>query len=323
MTVIEVRGRGGQLVERLRLDKEIISIGRAFDNDVILEDAYVSPHHLVLSVQGKGWVAKDLESENGVQLRKHKMKPEQMIRSGDRLRVGHTYLYCYEDSHVVSPALKVDSAEARLAALGNHWLWPILIVLSAVLMVLESYTRSFTEYKPLQIVQPALWSLLGVVFLAAFWALVGRLIRHRAIFFSHLSIWYLYGLGVFCAGFVTDIIAYNFSSGIAQDVIGKMGKFLMLLIAIWASLTLATNLVVRKRFWSAFGLAAGVIAIGIAGQFRWHQEFSAAPSYYSMIKKPVYLWRKGISEDQVVQRLPELLAEADKEADKDQPAGGQ
>ena len=46
MTVVEVRGRGGQLLERFRSGKCEIHIGRAFDNDIIVEDRYIYPHHL-------------------------------------------------------------------------------------------------------------------------------------------------------------------------------------------------------------------------------------------------------------------------------------
>ncbi len=317
MTVIEVRGRGGQLIERFRTEQEQISIGRAFDNDVILEDAYVSAHHLRLTLHPEGWVAEDLDSANGVQYRKQKIQASRHVASGDRLRVGHTYLYIYEDTHSVSPVLKVDSAEARLVTLGRHSVWPILIVLSCAIMVFDSYTRTFTEYKPLKLLQPALWSLLGVVMLSVVWALVGRLVRHRAYFFSHLSIWYLFGIASFCAHYVTDIVAYNLSSALVQDILIRSGKFLLLLVTIWSSLTLATNLMSKKRLWSAFGLAAVVMLVGIAGEFRWQRDFNAAPSYYAQMKSPAFLWVKGATGEQVVTQLPELLAQAEDEAEKD------
>lgn len=320
MTVIEVRGRGGQLIERFRTEQEQISIGRAFDNDVILEDAYVSAHHLRLTFHPEGWVAEDLDSANGVQYRKQKIQARQHITSGDRLRVGHTYLYVYEDSHSVSPVLKVDSAETRLVILGRHSVWPILIVLSCAIMVFDSYTRSFIEYKPLKLLQPALWSLLGVVMLSVVWALVGRLVRHRAYFFSHLSIWYLFGIALFCANYVTDIVAYNLSSSLVQDILARSAKFLLLLITLWSSLTLATNLMANKRLWSAFGLAAVVMLVGIAGEFRWQRDFNAAPSYYAQMKSPVFLWVKSAAGEKIVTQLPELLARATEEAEKDDEA---
>ncbi len=316
MTIVEVRGRGGQLIERVRTDREVITVGRAFDNDVILEDAYVSAHHLRLTLHDRGWLAEDLGSANGTYHKKQRVREKEGLDSGDRLRVGHTYLHLYSDVHLVSPVLKIDSAEARLVSLGRPLVWTMLIVLTCMMLVFESYSHSFAEYKPLKIVQPALWSLLGVVLLAAVWALVGRLARHRAYFFCHLSIWYLFGLSSFVSQFVSETIAYNLSSGLLQDALVNGSKFLLLVAVLWSSLTLATNLKAKRRSWSALGLAGAVLIVGLAGEFRWQQDFTAAPSYYAHIKSPSLLWAEGKRSVEIVSRLPQLLERATEESEK-------
>ena len=68
-----------------------LSVGRAFDNDIILEDEYVSAHHLRLTRGEEGWEVEDLDSLNGVS-RGGGAASNGVIRSGEELGVGHTTL---------------------------------------------------------------------------------------------------------------------------------------------------------------------------------------------------------------------------------------
>ena len=55
--------------ERLRLRvSDATRIGRALDNDIVLEDASVSRHHAVIESRNGGHVLRDLGSQNGTWL---------------------------------------------------------------------------------------------------------------------------------------------------------------------------------------------------------------------------------------------------------------
>ncbi|MCK5810737.1 MAG: FHA domain-containing protein, partial [Cocleimonas sp.] len=49
------------------------SIGRAFDNDIILSDPSVSPHHLVIDEDENGYKLHNISNENGTLLNKQLM----------------------------------------------------------------------------------------------------------------------------------------------------------------------------------------------------------------------------------------------------------
>ena len=310
MTVIEVRGRGGQLIERVRCHNEQINIGRAFDNDVIIADPYVSAHHLRLQLHQQGWLVEDLASENGVRYQRQTRDETEHVQSGDQLRIGHTELHIYHDEHPVGQALKIDSGEVRLAFLGRHFIWSFLLVVSCVILLLSAYQHSFSEYKLLPILQPVLWSVLGVAIIAAIWALVGRLIKHRTYFPAHLSIWFLFGLGLQFAEYCAGVIGYNASSGMLQIILSKSLNFFLLLVAIGASITLATTLLSNKRLWISVGAAGLLLSFQLAGEVQWDRDFSSSPKYYAQLQSPGLLWVEPEDEAIISEQLPDLLERA-------------
>jgi hypothetical protein len=79
-----------------RLDKDIINIGRYRDNDVILDDPYVSRHHLQLRKRFGKYMLFDVHSQagtfvNNVRVREHQLQP------GDVILLGKSQLIYMED----------------------------------------------------------------------------------------------------------------------------------------------------------------------------------------------------------------------------------
>ena len=66
MIWVEVLSRHHDVVARYRCDDDV-RIGRAYDNDVVLDDPYVAPHHLHLGRNEDGRLqADDLGTVNGL-----------------------------------------------------------------------------------------------------------------------------------------------------------------------------------------------------------------------------------------------------------------
>ena len=57
LAVVEVLGRRGEVVAREKIRSLPASIGRGFDNDVILDDEFVAPRHLQLDAADDGHCA--------------------------------------------------------------------------------------------------------------------------------------------------------------------------------------------------------------------------------------------------------------------------
>ena len=72
----------------IELNKATINVGRGTDNDIILDDAYISRHHLQIRLRFGVYTVFDVESKGGtrvnnVYIQEHRLQPGDVIRIGD------------------------------------------------------------------------------------------------------------------------------------------------------------------------------------------------------------------------------------------------
>jgi pSer/pThr/pTyr-binding forkhead associated (FHA) protein len=78
------------VVKEIILDKEITTIGRKPDNDVVIDNQAVSGHHAVIKTEGDVLVLEDLSSLNGTYLNSQKVSQAELF-NGDVVLIGvHT-----------------------------------------------------------------------------------------------------------------------------------------------------------------------------------------------------------------------------------------
>jgi pSer/pThr/pTyr-binding forkhead associated (FHA) protein len=77
-------------------------IGRLRDNDIVLDDADVSPHHAVIIETGTSYrinsranyIINDLRSANGVQVQNQRIRSTAALNDGDHIRIGdHDFVF--------------------------------------------------------------------------------------------------------------------------------------------------------------------------------------------------------------------------------------
>src|SRR5437867_9708148 len=81
--------------------KDVLSIGRANDNDIVLNDFSVSRRHAYLKKEDDDWVIYDNQSTNGVRVNE-KAVPRAVVRDGDHALIG-TFVLRFRDDPAVSP----------------------------------------------------------------------------------------------------------------------------------------------------------------------------------------------------------------------------
>jgi pSer/pThr/pTyr-binding forkhead associated (FHA) protein len=88
LTVVDERGKRGRTY---RLDGNM-QIGRAEACHVKLDDTYVSQFHARVFGKDGAWCVEDLGSTNGTFLNDRKVTAPEVLRAGDRIRMGKTTL---------------------------------------------------------------------------------------------------------------------------------------------------------------------------------------------------------------------------------------
>ncbi len=69
---------------------EAVSIGRASDCTIPIKDRYLSRKHAEIVAVSNGWMLKDLGSANGTYLNGSRVEKDEVLKTGDRIRLGDT-----------------------------------------------------------------------------------------------------------------------------------------------------------------------------------------------------------------------------------------
>ncbi|MCA1600009.1 MAG: FHA domain-containing protein [Chloroflexi bacterium] len=72
--------------------RDTLSIGRSADNDIALEDDWISARHLRLRRQNGAWIAEDLGSTNGTRVNGRPLNGTAPLLTGDVLDLGRVKL---------------------------------------------------------------------------------------------------------------------------------------------------------------------------------------------------------------------------------------
>jgi hypothetical protein len=160
-----------------------VHVGRAYDNDVVLDDPYVAPRHLRIARDESGaLIAEDLGSSNGLFADRSTSRLPRLPIDGDRpFRIGHTLLRVREASHAVGP-------ERTAAPQRGGWLAPL--VLAAVIIGIEIVSLKLNEVSEPKLSRYLFPIVALVVVLAwsAAWAVLARIFSGQAHFLRNLVI---------------------------------------------------------------------------------------------------------------------------------------
>src|SRR6266849_7935493 len=77
---------------RIDLTSNVLTIGRAPDNQMVLQDQQASSHHAEVRPDGQGYLLVDVNSRNGTFVNEQRLMPQtpRLLISGDVIRIGET-----------------------------------------------------------------------------------------------------------------------------------------------------------------------------------------------------------------------------------------
>jgi hypothetical protein len=319
--VVEVLDRRGRVRERVRLDRLPAFVGRAYMNDVVLEDRFVSPRHCAIRETESGeMVLEDLESLNGVKVLTDSSPGSLTLRSGDRFRVGETILRLVDAAHPVAPAELLPADEGGvLHALRDSRLALAVVVASLLIFALDEYLAAYYETGFMPVASPALLGLGALGLWSGIWAFVNRLLTHRFDYLRHLSCACLAAVVYVFVESFSEYAEFIFSSerlGSATGFIGGAATTYFLFSAHLAVIPASTRR--HRRVWALGGTS---LLLGLASLL----SYSGPEDLVAEI--PVRVPIKALGSSLI---LPETTSEflegarylreqADEEAAKEEP----
>jgi pSer/pThr/pTyr-binding forkhead associated (FHA) protein len=132
----EIEVVSGPTARRVFLEGERVTVGKANENDVAVDDPTVSHLHASFESFGAGWCINDLGSSNGTWLNGERIWSQQLLRDGDEIRIGHTRLV-FRDLDARHPPTEVEDAPPTVTARERD----VLVSLCRPLLARDMFTE--------------------------------------------------------------------------------------------------------------------------------------------------------------------------------------
>ena len=248
---IEILTRAGEVLHRHQVAHLPIHIGRAYDNDVILDDVHTAAHHAIVDADANGQLLiRDLDSRNGLV---HGGKRQTQVTIG-----GHSVVRLGQTSLRIRAANFIVEEEAFDTSNYNWegWRPAVTGALMIAAMALVSVWSGDTEKFPPVHYFMAMAGILGVGLVwSAVWAFANRLFGGHARFGRHVFIAACGMLAAEIASYTTGIMAFSFS----WEVLSRYGSHFYFAIA---AVTLYFHLkTIKARSPRRLMITAGLIAL--------------------------------------------------------------
>ncbi len=314
--VVEVINRNGQVLRTESVDKNLVTVGRAYHCDVILADPHIDAEHLVLEHNGAtgAFLCQDKRSLNGtwatprrrnlVGEHKKRLSGRAHIFSGQTLLLGRTYIRVYSSHHAVPPAQPLSRWETVDAFLSHWWVCAALALALILLTILDRYLSAPQTGQLLQYALNSSYMLFSAVFYGAFWALVGRNLGLDAKFATQFSIALTALLLVSVFEFTLPFWLYNLNAW----HFGQYASQLCFAGAVFAALFVTLVFVSRLRPLTRLCMAALVplgLMVPVLLSVVTRADFNPLPNYNRALVAPGWQIRPGVS-------IEEFLDEARK-----------
>jgi hypothetical protein len=306
--IIQQSRRYGRISEFVKSSGTSLTLGRGFNNDVILSDHFIAPEQLRFDYMDGKWNLKVLDDTNPVLINNKPINgDETSITSGDELIVGRTHLVLLLSNHPVERTRSLILSNW----MANHRLRMVLpiiaVVVSIMVAMLTDYQETSDEVRWGEMFAGGLFFGFLLIIWAASWALAGRLLRHKPNFFPQLFYTALIMAVLTVGTLFSGYAEYATSSSGFGSVIETTFLVLIFTVLLKYNLKFATEL--KRRGLTSFSLVAVLALFVIMISYLEEKEFSALPEYSKVIKPPLAKWATDKPVDSYLNDLDTKFSE--------------
>lgn len=312
---LERDGRPGRAIDVLAWP---LTLGRALDNHVVIDDPHVAARHARLAPDAEGRLQLEvLDTVNGLTLDGRHLAAgarAALPAGGAALQLGQTRLRLRRPGEVLAPEQPLPDRSARVLLL----LLPLTALLAAERGIELDPGAEPTAWLSVLVMWPlvlALW--------CSVWALLSKVFQHRFEFMAHLRI----ALPWLLALELADVLLPQLGASLAFPALWRSaGPVKWVLAAFWLHAHLALVLPHYRRMVAVLvgAAAVGGAAVMLALVHRDTDSWSRSP-YMSTLPLPALRWSVTVAPTLLVDdiaRLGEPLAARAREARREEDERG-
>ncbi|AKJ31233.1 FHA domain-containing protein [Caldimonas brevitalea] len=307
--LIEVLDRDGQVRQALAVSAWPVRIGRALNNDVVLDDPYVAAHHLTLDHAGPGLQLTVGETRNGVRRGREVWAAGVTVSrpAGEDWLVGRTRLRVRLPLQALAPELPVPEPSRWrpalvLGALGGlvGWLgWRQYLQSNP-----GEFLSGFATMLITVVVLMALWSLM--------WALGSKLFQHRFDYWTHVRI---ASTGLLASNLLSAVLAVLAfaTSWVLLSRLRPVAEAAVIAVAIHAHL--CAVLPARRRLLGWVAALMATAAVGTAAALQYQRTGRLTDELYlSTLPPPALRLAPAAPTDDFLESVRDLKPGLDRKA---------
>ncbi|CAN5907852.1 hypothetical protein BH11PSE12_BH11PSE12_26140 [soil metagenome] len=307
---IEILARNGEVQQRQALTALPIRLGRAYDNDFILDDIHTAAHHALVEANTDGGLnVIDLGSRNGIVFQ-GKRRLQVAIDGDSVIRLGQT-------------SLRIRSADFAVEAEAfdtNNYSWegwpPTLagLALISLLSLFGTWLSDAEKFAPVGYVIALASILASAILWSGIWAFANRLFGGHARFGRHM---FIAACGLVAAE-MWNISSSLLGFALSWETLSRYGSHALVLIA---ATTLYFHLVTIKprhpRRLLVTALVLSLLGSGLVLLMNYQRSGKLADEFYmSSVYPPALRLSKEHSVEHFMTAAEKLKAGVDAERSK-------
>lgn len=318
--VVELLSKDDRVINHYFVEKNTLSIGRAYDNDVRIDDPYVCPHHITFeesNLDDSSCIKiYDNDSLNGVKVNKQPIA-ESQIGPSDIITIGRSRIRVFHHHKKISPTIHLSQLEEDIDWLSSRKVCAALLALFCAMVATQYFVNSIVEVKFFVLFKVVL-TLIGAATIWPFaFALLSKLSKKDANIISQFSVLWIFLIGIEIADYLYLWMEFNFNpSGLLNMFILAL-KGVLFLALLWFSLFIAFHQTNKVRNRLAL---AGLILIAIptlSPYFIGQDQFRFQPSYSVVILPPIFNVSSSSSSEEYVKNSAKIFSSLAKEKRKE------
>ena len=309
--LIEAHDRHGALLARAPITRWPVTVGRALDCDLVLDDPFVAPRHLRIdrTVDEHRTVQVDvLETRNGARLQRKRHAQGERFDwpGGTPIDLGHTHITLRLADGPIADELALPEFPWRTVGTTAA-----LVVLVGAAAVASSWLESRDSSQYLKSLPSVLLMLLLVMSAwSGLWAVANKMFAGRLQFWRHVRIACTVYLASEALRLVANLAAFSFS----LEALSQFASVLGVLVLAWALYAHLATVLPRRRVGLAWTVAA-VVMLGVPAWLgaQWLNRMRLTNEMYmSSLFPPSLRVAPTAPVDQLLQDAETLRAKLDR-----------
>ncbi|MEY8200967.1 MAG: FHA domain-containing protein [Colwellia sp.] len=319
--IIEEITRNHKLLHRHKLKQSEISIGRNYQNDVILTDPHICPQHLSLKYSQGIWHLSDNNSVNGTLVENSQHKPhdahQQVISDGDVIILGKSQLRILFSDHQVSDTIVLSPFE-YLIDLIRH---PIAVFISIALFMLIAGNISYLNQQVETNISQLFVSAVSMTLLFSLWptgiAFISHLTKHDPRVLAQFGISFIFFILMWFSDLLEEIIVFNSASNSALGLLITLLPIGLAFSLFWLNSYIGFHMSAKRRIVLAISITALLFGGTYLLQYSKKREFNPHPHYNATLMAPDFLIAPSNSVDDFIKQSNVLFEQASEAALED------